>query len=136
MKGEQLCAGHLGRGIAADPSAYAKQGAAQSAEVRQERAEVAPKSYKQALRAAWEAKADAIVARRLDIILNGSDSDAERAISAMEARIYGKPKETVEQITTPRTVEALRTMSPEERRQLLIQLEGEGKLRLVEDVQH
>ena len=128
MRGSDLCAGHAGRGIAANPSAYAREGAAVSAEVRQERAEVAPKSYKQALQAAWEQHAAAIVARRLDIITNGSDADALRAIEAMESRIYGKPKETVEQVTTPRTVEAIRSMTADERRQLLHQLEAEGRM--------
>jgi hypothetical protein len=44
------------------------------------------------------------------------------------SRVHGKPKETVEQVTTPRTVEALQAMTPEERRQLLIQLEAEGRM--------
>lgn len=131
VKGEPYCAGHLGLG-----KLDAKGAAAVSAKARQRTAEVRPKTYKQALQAAWEQHAERIVARRLDIIDNGSDADALRAIEAMESRIYGKPKETVEQVTTPRTVEALSAMTPEERRQLLIQLEAEGRMPVLRAVEH
>ncbi len=64
----------------------------------------------------------------LDIIMNGSDADALRAIEAMESRIYGKPTERVETSTVPSTLEEVRSMSREERRAVLARLEAEGHL--------
>ena len=43
-----------------------------------------------------EEHAAEILARKLEIIRKGSDTDALRAIEQTESRIYGKPKETVE----------------------------------------
>jgi hypothetical protein len=47
-----------------------------------------------------EEHAAEILARKLEIIRKGSDTDALRAIEQTESRIYGKPKETVETRST------------------------------------
>jgi hypothetical protein len=69
-------------------------------------------------------RADEIVARKLEIIEHGTDADALRAMESIEARIYGKPKETVVQESPePKTLEELRSLSRDERRALLLKLE-------------
>ena len=62
-----------------------------------------------------------------------ADADALRAIESMLARVYGKPKETVElgPSREPETVEALRALTREERHALLQDLQDQGRLRLV-----
>ena len=115
----QLCAGHAGLGVAASPDAAR---AAQKVATRRRRevAEERPRSYRETLQRAWEENAADVVARRMEIIRNGSDADALRAIEAMENRIYGRATERVEvEATGPSTVDAVRLMPLEERRALL-----------------
>jgi len=98
VHGERLCAGHLGLGLAADPKAASRRGAARSAQVRAERVEARKRGIKQAL-------ADAVEQEYLDDILDAygrglRDPDAAVAVRSAEAllsRVHGKPKETIEQ---------------------------------------
>jgi hypothetical protein len=72
----------------------------------------------------FEEHAAEILARKLEIIRNGSDTDALRAIEQTESRIYGKPKETVETRSTeiPEQLAEIRAMPFEQKLALLRQL--------------
>jgi hypothetical protein len=124
VRGESLCAGHLGRGIAGNPQEAARLAAAKSAEVRHARAEERKMTLQDRLAAALERNAEKIEARLLAIIDNGNDADALRAIHEWTNRVYGRPTERVEQVTAESETEReLREMSREERTAALIELE-------------
>ena len=53
------------------------------------------------------------VARFMDLVRNGTDSDALRAMTELLSRAYGKPKETVEHQVSE--VDRIAAMSQEER---------------------
>jgi hypothetical protein len=88
-----------------------------------------------ALRAQYEEEQEGILRRLMDIALQGDDSDALRAISQIENRLYGRPKETVEHKTaTSQTLEELKSLPGPERARLLAEIEarnGGSLLRLV-----
>ena len=126
-----MCAGHSGAGVAARPSHHALRSAA----VRQTKAAERKRTFQDRLAQQLEEHAEAIVERLMEIVWSGSDADALRAIEAMANRVYGRPTARVETTVaeTPRSVEAIRAMTSEQRHALLLRLEQRG-LRLVEDV--
>jgi hypothetical protein len=109
-----LCAGHAGRGLAANPVAAAHQ----SAISRQTQAEVRKKRAIDVYREAVEEHAQSFVDARLQIITDQAApaGDRLRAMELLESRALGKPKESVpvdsEEFETER---ALRALSPEQR---------------------
>lgn len=127
VKGEELCAGHLGLGIAEDPEAYGKAGAAASAEVRQERAEERRRTPQEAFRAALVLHAEQLAGELVRIATSGeSDADRLRAIEALSSRVLGKPTEKVEHtVSIPRTVEELEQLSDAELDAIIAQAELE-----------
>jgi len=101
VRGESQCAGHLGRGIGADPERYSRLGAAVSAEVRQARVERRKTNFQSALEAEAVEHAEAL-ARRLREIALDTDSTKSEAIAAMKflvERAHGKPNQQVTQHT-------------------------------------
>jgi hypothetical protein len=72
----------------------------------------------------------ALPARLLDIVRNGSDADALRAIEALNSRVLGRPTERVEvdAAERPRTMDELRKLTHEQRQALLLELERGGEL--------
>ena len=105
-----LCAGHLGRGLAANP----KAAAAQSAARRQEQAAVRRRRPQDVYNEALLEHAEEFAERLVDIALNGDEATALRAIEALNSRVLGRPKETVEQVEVPAELKAIREMSPDE----------------------
>jgi hypothetical protein len=71
-----------------------------------------------------------LAARLLDIVRNGSDADALRAIEALNSRVLGRPTERVEvdAAERPRTMDELRKLTHEQRQALLLELERGGEL--------
>ena len=128
VKGRAYCAGHSGIGIAADPKSFARTASAESARARSERAEVRREAAEGGLRAVLgrklEQHANELADRLMDIVREGSDADALRAIEAMSNRVLGRPTEHVEvaDVRLPKSVEDIRAMSPEERRAALREL--------------
>ena len=62
---------------------------------------------------------DVIATRLEQIIENGSDGDALRAIEAWTSRVHGKPKETVETVEgVSETEQALKALTPAQRLEL------------------
>lgn len=116
LRGRDICAGHAGLGLAANPGEAGRVGAAKSAEVRAERAEIRKRGIKQAL-------ADAVEKEYLDDILAAygrglTDPDAAVAVRSAEAilsRVYGKPKELIETLERPAELAAVAEMTREER---------------------
>jgi hypothetical protein len=90
---------------------------------RRER-QAAEGGYREQLRRMFEEHAAEILARKLEIIRNGSNTDPLRAIEQTESRIYGKPKETVETRSTeiPEQLAEIRAMPFEQKLALLRQL--------------
>jgi len=116
VRGEQLCAGHLGRGLAANPAAAA----AQSATRRQEQARTRKKRPQEVYSEALLENAEEFARRLVEIGLRGEDAAALRAIEALNSRVLDRPKETVEQVKlpVPEELQAVRDMSREEREEL------------------
>jgi hypothetical protein len=72
-------------------------------------------------------KADVIAAQLADIIENGSDADALRAMEQWTSRVYGKPTERVEtDISIPQTWEEIDSMSREQRQAILREYRRRG----------
>jgi hypothetical protein len=69
-----------------------------------------------------ESRGPEFAARLVKIALEGDDSEALRAIEALNSRVLGKPKETVQQEIVAEDLQAVRDMTKEERDQLYIQL--------------
>jgi hypothetical protein len=112
-----LCAGHAGRGLAANPVAAAHQ----SAISRQTQAEVRKKRAIDVYREAVEEHAQSFVDARLQIISDQAApaGDRLRAMEQLESRALGKPKESVTVDTEERETErALRALTPEQRLEL------------------
>lgn len=140
VRGERLCAGHLGLGLAADPRAASRRGAARSAEVRAERVEARKRGIKQVL-------AEAVEREYLDDIVNAygrglRDPDAAVAVRSAEAllsRVHGKPKETIEQISDPLEHDRLRyrayleSLTKEQRTELWERIRDGGALPELEE---
>ena len=113
MTESHLCAGHAGKGLAANPVAAAHQ----SAISRQTQAEVRKKRAIEVYRDAVEELAQSFVDARLSIINDPTapSGDRLRAMEQLESRALGKPKETVEHQDGKSPVdEALDRMSTEE----------------------
>jgi hypothetical protein len=130
VKGEDLCAGHLGRGIASDPAGYGKRGAKVSGEIRRDRAETRKRRTLDVLAAAVEDLQSEIRAA-YEAGLRGEDG-AEQRVRVAEmllSRVHGKPKETqVVEVEMPDDFQALRQMSVRDLAQLYRQLDGDGAL--------
>ena len=112
-----LCAGHAGKGLAANPVAAAYQ----SAISRQTQAEVRKKRAIDVYREAVEAHAQSFVDARLQIIDDRAApaGDRLRAMEQLESRALGKPKESVTVDTEESETErALRALTPEQRLEL------------------
>jgi hypothetical protein len=83
------------------------------------------------LAARLEAEADTLVDRLMQIVASGTDADALRAMDSMLARVYGRPKETVEVSAVqaePESLQALRAMTVAQRTDLMRQLEEQGRM--------
>jgi DNA-directed RNA polymerase sigma subunit (sigma70/sigma32) len=109
-----LCAGHAGKGLAANPVAAAHQ----SALNRQTQAEVRKKRAIDVYREAVEEHAQSFVDARLQIINDSTapTGDRLRAMEQLESRALGKPKESVTVDTEESDAErALRELTPEQR---------------------
>ncbi len=142
MRDSDLCPGHAGVGLAANPQAAGNRGRARAgelAEQRREQAETAAVTSKKGLRVLLaqrlEEHADKIAARLASIIEDGSDADALRAIESWTSRVYGRPTEHVEVAEKPRTLEELRAMPRAQRLALLADIEQRRTLRLVDEEQ-
>lgn len=124
MRGERLCAGHAGRGVAASPEA-ARAGAEAANAGRREQAQARAEARKATLRdllaRQLEEHAETIAAALLDVIQTGTHADKLRAIEQWTSRVYGKPTERVETgpLTEPETDRELRAMTEEERLALI-----------------
>jgi hypothetical protein len=115
--GSNLCAGHAGKGLAANPVAAAHQ----SAVSRQAQAEVRKKRAIDVYREAVEEHAQSFVDARLQIINDSTApaGDRLRAMEQLESRALGKPKESVTVDTEESETErALRALTPEQRLEL------------------
>lgn len=89
--GTELCAGHLGLGIAANPAAYAKAGNNASAASRQARAEARQQGFTDVLAAQLHKEREALAAQWI-----AEGKRDWRATEGALTRLFGKPKETVE----------------------------------------
>jgi hypothetical protein len=94
LRDEELCAGHAGRGLAAN----SKAAASQSAVRRQTQAQVRKKRAIDIYRDAVEEHAEDFIALRLAAVKDTSLPMSERlkAAEQLENRGMGKPKETLE----------------------------------------
>jgi len=101
-------------GVAGDPVAAAEQ----SAKRRQAQAAERRKAPQDVYRDVLLRNAHDYAARLDAIIRNGEDADALRALEALNSRVLGKPKETVQQVEVPAELQAVRDMSREEREEL------------------
>lgn len=111
VKGRAACAGHLGLGIAGDPVAAAHA----SHEARHEKAEERRKRVRDRLADAVEGSlSDAILAAYRKGLESDDPATAMRAAEGLLSRVYGKPKETLEQVTKPDEVRRLEELSNEE----------------------
>ena len=125
VAGRDLCAGHAGLGkLGMDPRKAAEASARARRARLERRKQAAEGGYREQLRQMFEEHAAEILARKLEIIRNGSDTDALRAIEQTESRIYGKPKETVETRSTeiPEQLAEIRALPFEQKLALLRQL--------------
>jgi len=115
VKGQSLCAGHLGKGVASDPATYGKRGASVSADIRHDRAEKAKKRPVDVYRDAMNEHAELFVRERIAIVKDRSQPAADRlrAMEQLENRALGRPTERVETVSNP-VDEALEQWSQEE----------------------
>lgn len=116
-----LCAGHAGRGIAANPLEAARQSAAvrkQQAEDREHVASEARKTVKQQLAGLSEELVGDLRAAYRDAIQTGSQEALRRAQAAeyLLSRVYGKPAQPTrdETPTVASALEELDSLSLEE----------------------
>lgn len=126
VKGADLCAGHLqgfGRG-GADPRAAASKSAEVRRAAAEARSEARKRSLEDVLAARLEERAEQLIDRLMEIAENGGDADALRAIDRMLDRVYGTAVQRTrdETVQVPEEVEAIRAMSSEERRAVLIEM--------------
>ena len=115
VHGENLCAGHLGRGVAAggDVAREAqRQGAARRSAMLQERKRRPQDVYAEALNAHAEAMSERLVKIATDQA--SSDADALRAIEALNSRVLGRPRELLETVTKPEEVQRMEEMTDAE----------------------
>ena len=128
VRGERLCAGHLGLGVAAGGDiarAAQREGAARRSELVAER----KRTPQEAMRAVLAERAEDFARVRVEIALDPKTSASDRlaAIRDLESRVLGKPTERVEHsVEVPGSIQRLREMSAEERDALWRQLEDEG----------
>jgi hypothetical protein len=131
VKSESLCAGHLGRGIAADPQAYGKAAAAKAAELRVSRAEDRKRTPTEVYANALNEHAERFVEARLAIVDDpkASASDKLGAMRDLENRALGRPKETqVHEVEIPEDWAMLDQMSVAELATLYRRLVPDGAL--------
>ena len=116
VKGKDLCAGHLGLGVAAPDSS---QHRAKSLETRRLKAQTVKKRAIDVYREAVEQHAAAFVQARLQIIRDPqvNASDRLRAMEQLESRALGRPVEIVED--TRRDTQELSLHELQERRAAL-----------------
>ena len=93
---EGYCPGHARLGIAANPHAYAMEANAKSAAVRKERAEQRRMSTLDVLAARLAANAEVVA----DAYESATRAGDYKAADLWVTRVHGKPKETIETITT------------------------------------
>jgi hypothetical protein len=99
VAGRDVCCGHAGLGkLGADPSVATAASAAARKRRAEERKHRAEGGYKERLRQEWEKYADQINSLRIKDAADPktSPADRERIVQAVEARFYGRPKESVE----------------------------------------
>lgn len=94
-----------------------------SAENRRRRTEARKKSAMDWVADKLEEHAEELVDAAIEAARRGD----WRSVSWLFARVYGQPTEKIEHVKEPETVQQLRSMSREERRALLAQLERDGK---------
>lgn len=142
VKGQELCAGHLGLGVAASPEAAraAQQaGVSRRSEIAQRRRRRAVDVYQDILELPVDdvralarqrdlSVAEAFAVERVLMALDDSYSGADRAkaMEQLEARAMGRPTERVEVEQSDPLRETLAGMSPEERRAMLMALPRTG----------
>ena len=132
VHGEELCAGHLGKGVAASPEA-ARAAQKQGARRRSEMLAKARKRPEDAYREALYANAEEIANRLAEIAMHGEPSEAIRAAEVLTSRVLGKPTDRHEVVAkVPETLQELEGMSRAELEAILAELELErgGSLQL------
>jgi hypothetical protein len=124
LRDGDLCAGHAGIGLAANPREAGLKGCARSAEVRAERAEIRKRGVRQVLAEAVEEEFLPAIKRAYGRGLESDDpSIAVRSAEALLSRVYGKPKETiVDNREVPADFQAVRDMTSEQREKLYVRL--------------
>lgn len=120
--GSRLCPGHAGKGIAASPAAFARQGAEQSAQTRRDRAAERRMTPAERLRAVAAREEAALAERLVALALNGDPGVSLQAIKLIHERLYGRPTQPVEH--SEDTFTALRrTLTPQDVAELRAQLQ-------------
>jgi hypothetical protein len=118
LKGGELCLAHSGQ-----TRLDSAKGATRSAEVRRAKAEGRRGTLRDKLARKLEEHADEVVAAYLAGIRSGDPNRAYRAADAWISRVHGRPKETVENVTTPADSLDIASMTREQRdalKQLLL----------------
>jgi hypothetical protein len=129
VKGESLCAGHLGLGVSANP----RESASLSAEVRKERREAREgrdhadggarrgRRPQEAIRERLEQDPEAVADYVMAAIKAGKDI---RALTSILDRVYSDEAGPVDE---PHTFDELAKLNRDERRLLMRQLEAAGR---------
>lgn len=133
---QELCAGHAGLGIAADPRAYAQAAAEASGRARSERAVQRRETLLERIGRQTEERAAEIVAA---YFAAGERGDW-RALEALVTRVHGKPVERVE-VEAPADPLGVAAMTSVERQALIARLVAqhphlEGLATGTDEVQH
>lgn len=117
VRGERLCAAHMGLGLAASPEA-ARAAARVTNDRRREQAQLRAKRAVDVYRDVLEAHAQEFADARLAIIRDKHSTPSERlqAMSQLEDRALGKPTAVTEDVTVrePEDIEAFRMLTLEE----------------------
>jgi hypothetical protein len=120
VKGESLCSGHLGRGIAANPSASARlanQSRREVGEERRERLERAPRTVREARQMVYEELKDDMLDAWREAIRTGDPVAIRRAEASerLASRVEGRPTEhVVTEALKPRWKQEMDALSLEE----------------------
>lgn len=117
VNGGTLCAGHAGLGIAADPHAYASDGARAKAANARDRAALRKETLLERLARLLEEQAGEIVA---EYRAAGKSGDW-RATEALITRVHGKPVERV-QVEAPADPLGVASMTAAERASLMAEI--------------
>lgn len=122
VEGSHLCRGHS---MSEEEKTALREAAYRAKRERRETRENAKEAAALGLRALLgqrlEARADRITSRMEALALSEDDSTALRGLELWMSRVYGKAVQPTQDVSTelPADVEALRAMSPEDRRALL-----------------